>query len=261
MRVIFVIGAPRSGTNMLRDIISSANDVSTWDCDELGLFWRYIEARGKWKFAQDFLRRSSLRLGSNMIVEKTCENVNRVRLINQEIKSKTFVGIVRNPMDVVNSIELKKRERFDWSYTYKKLANTPFLVLFWETWPLIKQRIILRNKSYWGVLISDKRFHCSRENSYLQWCRGIEAVLWLKEMGYTYVHYEDIVSPRFEGFTSDFCEAWFSITDMDLSTIRCAEVSGKVGLQSARIEVLGSDSINKEYISAVMDPYERKLLT
>ena len=149
MQVIFVIGPPRSGTNMLRDIISSAKDVSTWDCDELGLFWRHVASKGRWKYARDFMRRSTLRLGSKLLVEKTCENVNRVRLINQEFENKTFVGIIRNPIDVVNSIELKKRESFNWGYTFKKLRNTPFIVLFSETWPLIKQRIILQNKSFW----------------------------------------------------------------------------------------------------------------
>ena len=38
---IFIIGAPRSGTNILRDTLSSLKNVGTWDCDEIPYIWRY----------------------------------------------------------------------------------------------------------------------------------------------------------------------------------------------------------------------------
>ena len=38
---IFIIGAPRSGTNILRDTITSNEDYITWDCDEINYIWRY----------------------------------------------------------------------------------------------------------------------------------------------------------------------------------------------------------------------------
>ena len=38
---IIIIGAPRSGTNILRDTISSFNEVGTWDCDEIPYIWLY----------------------------------------------------------------------------------------------------------------------------------------------------------------------------------------------------------------------------
>ena len=41
MNPIFIIGAPRSGTNILRDTLTSNKKFVTWDCDEINYIWRY----------------------------------------------------------------------------------------------------------------------------------------------------------------------------------------------------------------------------
>ena len=38
---VFIIGCPRSGTNILRDVLASHPSISTWPCDELNQLWRY----------------------------------------------------------------------------------------------------------------------------------------------------------------------------------------------------------------------------
>ena len=38
---VIIVGAPRSGTNMLRDIICKFDSVSTWPCDEINYIWRH----------------------------------------------------------------------------------------------------------------------------------------------------------------------------------------------------------------------------
>ena len=42
---VIIIGAPRSGTNMLRDILSSNGNISTWPCDEINYIWRHGNVR------------------------------------------------------------------------------------------------------------------------------------------------------------------------------------------------------------------------
>ena len=32
---VIIIGAPRSGTNILRDTLTSLSNVGTWGCDEI----------------------------------------------------------------------------------------------------------------------------------------------------------------------------------------------------------------------------------
>lgn len=38
---VIIVGAPRSGTNMLRDVLTSAPGVSTWPCDEINFVWKH----------------------------------------------------------------------------------------------------------------------------------------------------------------------------------------------------------------------------
>ena len=38
---IIIVGAPRSGTNMLRDVLARVPDFATWPCDEVNLLWRH----------------------------------------------------------------------------------------------------------------------------------------------------------------------------------------------------------------------------
>ena len=40
-RDVVIIGAPRSGTNMLRDVLTSLPGFATWPCDEINLIWRH----------------------------------------------------------------------------------------------------------------------------------------------------------------------------------------------------------------------------
>ena len=38
---VIIVGAPRSGTNMLRDILTSFDNIATWPCDEINYIWRH----------------------------------------------------------------------------------------------------------------------------------------------------------------------------------------------------------------------------
>ena len=42
---VIIIGAARSGTNMLRDVLTSLPGVGTWPCDEINYIWRHRNAR------------------------------------------------------------------------------------------------------------------------------------------------------------------------------------------------------------------------
>ena len=39
---VIIIGAPRSGTNMLRDILTNFEGIETWPCDEINYIWTWI---------------------------------------------------------------------------------------------------------------------------------------------------------------------------------------------------------------------------
>ena len=53
---IIIIGAPRSGTNILRDTIVKFDQAGTWNCDELPYLWKY----GNRDFKSDILTKDML---------------------------------------------------------------------------------------------------------------------------------------------------------------------------------------------------------
>ncbi len=91
---IIIIGSGRSGTNMLRDILTSIEDFGTWDCDEINPIWRY----GNRDYPSDEIPLNKLNLeikkyirgrfnkiqkitNSKFIVEKTCANSLRLNYV------------------------------------------------------------------------------------------------------------------------------------------------------------------------------------
>ena len=42
---VIIIGAPRSGTNILRDVLTSFDGICTWPCDEINYIWRHGNAK------------------------------------------------------------------------------------------------------------------------------------------------------------------------------------------------------------------------
>ena len=85
MTDIVIVGAPRSGTNMLRDVLASLPTLTTWPCDEINLVWKHgnrqepsdeltpedarPEVRDYVRGRFDRLRR---RHHAEAVVEKTC---------------------------------------------------------------------------------------------------------------------------------------------------------------------------------------------
>jgi Sulfotransferase family len=135
---IVIIGAPRSGTNMLRDALTSFSGVATWPCDEINAIWRHNNTR----FPSDelqpaqatprvrrFVRRAFGRLArrtqAQWIVEKTCANSLRVDFLRAILPEAKFVFLVRDGRDSVASAMKCWRAGFDLGYTLRKARYVP----------------------------------------------------------------------------------------------------------------------------------------
>ena len=81
---IIIIGAGRSGTNMLRDILSRFPDYGTWPCDEINYIWRHGNARHQTdeflsefavphvcKFIQNCFKYVAHKYSCKVVIEKT----------------------------------------------------------------------------------------------------------------------------------------------------------------------------------------------
>lgn len=114
---VVIIGAGRSGTNSLRDMLTRLPDFSTWPCDEVNPIWRHgnvfwpndeIPPECARPSVRLYVRRAFLRLWKKtgkpgFIVEKTCANSLRVPFVDAVLPEAKYIWIVRNGIDVVAS--------------------------------------------------------------------------------------------------------------------------------------------------------------
>jgi hypothetical protein len=137
-RLFFIIGAPRSGTNMLRDVLTSLSGVETWPCDEIN----YILRHGNLRFPSDELSANEARpeikrylrktfekyagkFNAEVLVEKTCANSLRVAFLNEVFPDAQFIFIVRDGLDATGSAKLRWTARLDPGYILDKARYVP----------------------------------------------------------------------------------------------------------------------------------------
>jgi hypothetical protein len=135
---IVIIGAPRSGTNMLRDTLTHCEGAATWPCDEINAIWRHHNARfpsDELKPAQAtlsvkrYIRQAFQRLAdraqARWVVEKTCANSLRVDFVRAVLPEAKFIFLVRDGADVVASSMKRWQAGFDLRYTLRKARYVP----------------------------------------------------------------------------------------------------------------------------------------
>ena len=169
---VIIIGAGRSGTNMLRDTLCKSPGFGTWDCDEINPIWRHgnthlpndhfdeSHARAEVRrFIRSAFKKQWEASGKpDYLVEKTCANSLRVPFIEAIFPEAKFLYLVRNGADVSASASKRWRGEMELPsvpYYWSKIKYTPLLDLPLYLWRYIESRvdIILKRQqhlSYWG---------------------------------------------------------------------------------------------------------------
>lgn len=137
-RPIIIIGAGRSGTNMLRDILTKLPGFGTWPCDEINYIWRHGNAsyptdelppEAAPETVQKFIRASfdwlARKYTLSYVVEKTCANSLRVDFVNHIFPEARFIHIIRDGRDVVVSAQKRWTASLDIPYLAKKARFVP----------------------------------------------------------------------------------------------------------------------------------------
>ena len=218
-RPLVIIGAPRSGTNMLRDVLCSFDRVSTWPCDEINYIWRH----GNVRFPSDEIPESRAVLGvqsyirgkfaklamtqnCDYVVEKTCANSLRVPFVDAVVPEAKYVFIYRDGIDATGSAKLRWTAKLDIPYILEKMRFVPKIDLpyyglryFWAR----VYRLISREKrlAFWGPALDDMptilQKHTLNEVCALQWQRCVDkaeaALSAMSEDRVIRVCYEDFV--------------------------------------------------------------------
>ena len=135
---VIIIGAGRSGTNMLRDVLTQMPGVGTWPCDEINYIWRH----GNTRFPTDefgtqqatpavkaYIQRVFVRFAEKhklaYVVEKTCANSLRVGFVDTILPNAKYIFIVRDGRDVVASALKRWSAPLEVDYILKKARFIP----------------------------------------------------------------------------------------------------------------------------------------
>lgn len=135
---VVIIGAARSGTNLLRDIIGQFDSFGTWPCDEINYIWRHgnrdsptdeLQVEAARPDVSRFIRRAFERLARRRhiqsVVEKTCANSLRVPFVDRVLPGARFVFLIRDGRDVAASAMERWAGRLDVRYVARKARYVP----------------------------------------------------------------------------------------------------------------------------------------
>ena len=135
---LIIIGAGRSGTNILRDVLTTIPGVGTWPCDEINYIWRH--GNRSWENDEfdltharpevcQYIRRAFGKAAysshSEWVLEKTCANSLRIPFINCVLPEAHYIFIIRDGRDVIASALRRWRAPLDLRYILKKARFVP----------------------------------------------------------------------------------------------------------------------------------------
>ena len=257
---VIIIGAGRSGTNMLRDVLTHINGIRTWPCDEINYIWRY----GNRSFETDefstematpsvcrYIRKQFQLMASNpresvdeksncILLEKTCANSLRVEFVNAVIPEARYIYLVRDGRDVVASAMKRWKAPLDIPYLAAKAKYVPKADIPYYASKYFFNRV---QKVYnpearlgiWGpkfegwrdtVSTSDLATVCAA-----QWARCVQR----SNQGFTSIAENRVHKLRYEDFVQNPVEHLRAITnflEIDVSEQLISEACGSVSTAS-----------------------------
>jgi len=243
---IIIIGAPRSGTNMLRDILTSFDGVATWPCDEINYIWRH----GNVRFSSDEIPTQSAtptiknyirqrfsiirkKYNADFVVEKTCANSLRVPFVDAVLPDAKFIFIYRDGIDATGSAKERWTAKLDIPYIFEKVRFVPKTDLpyyglryFWAR----LYRFISRDKrlAFWGPALDGMRDilqkHTLNEICALQWQRCVDK----SEEAFSAMPSNKVIRVRYEDFVRDPTRELTRILEFLCKHVELGEIASAV---------------------------------
>lgn len=215
---VIIIGAPRSGTNMLRDVLTSLEGIETWPCDEINYIWRHgnvgypsdeIPAEMAVPKVKNYIRRQfnsiAKKNNADIVIEKTCANSLRVPFVDRVLPDAKYIFIYRDGVDATGSAKLRWTAKFDLEYVLEKVRfvpkwDLPYYALryFWAR----IYRLFSKEKrlAFWGPALKGMgdilKKHTLEEVCALQWQRCVE----LSEKAFANMPEDKVIRVRYESF-------------------------------------------------------------
>lgn len=135
---VIIIGAARSGTNLLRDLLTSLPAIETWPCDEINHIWRHGNARcnhdefteematpGVCRYIRKQFDKMHRRTDAAFLVEKTCANSLRVEFVHKVVPNAKYLFLVRDGRDAMLSADARWKAGLNPGYLMAKARFVP----------------------------------------------------------------------------------------------------------------------------------------
>ena len=227
---VVIIGAPRSGTNMLRNMLVKLEGVETWPCDEINYIWKHGNKNHESdefvsematptvkKFINNEFDKFACSSNADIVVEKTCASSMRVGFVDEVLPDAKYIFIVRDGFDTVASAKIRWKAELDIPYLIKKVRFVPFVDLPYYATRYISShiyRLFSKDKrvSFWGPQMNDISKLLSQYSltqvCALQWLRCVEN----SERDFSNIDHNRVIRVRYEDFTQDPSNEFKKIT-------------------------------------------------
>lgn len=222
---IILIGAARSGTKLLRDVIGSHEAIAKIPFD-INFVWKFDNE----KISHDFLLPKNLTLAANkfinkyfekfagdksFLIEKTVSNTLRIDFVKEVFPNAKFIYLTRDGRDVVESVARQWGTAPNNSYLLQKVKTFPLLKSLsygiGYGMDLIKIKVLGQpSKSYvWGVKYPGYEKDLE-EDSILEFCakqwkacveNSEDRIKTIDSKNLLHIKYEDFVKNPIEQLT------------------------------------------------------------
>lgn len=215
---IIIIGAPRSGTNMLRDVLTSLDGIASWPCDEINYIWRHGNVRfpsdeippdrvtsSVKNYIQKRFSQIHEKYNAEYVLEKTCANSLRIPFVDAVVPDAKYIFIFRDGIDVTGSANKRWTAELDIPYLFEKIKFVPKIDLpyygFRYLWAHI-YRLFSREKRlpFWGPALDDMQSllqtYTLNDVCALQWQRCVEK----SEQAFASMPADKVLRVRYETF-------------------------------------------------------------
>ena len=266
---IVIIGAPRSGTNMLRDILCELPGAGSWPCDEINYIWRHGNVNQETdefcaemanpsvrKFIRNQFDNFAKKEKFDVLVEKTCANSLRVLFVEKVVPEAKYIFIVRDGVDAVGSAMLRWTAELDIPYILKKVRYVPISDLPYYGFRYLGSRLyklFSRQKrlSFWGPqfkgLHEALEDHSLEEVCALQWQRCVD----LSEEAFSRIPEDKVIRVKYEDFVAKPAEELTRILVELNIPFEVAEAEHSVRSVTARSIGKGRKVLNQNQLKRV----------
>ena len=231
VEVVFLIGAARSGTKLLRTILSQSESIGAIPYD-MNYIWKYghydiahdeisdiVPKNDEIKFIRNFIFKQAKKQNVSIIIEKTVANTLRIEYIKKVFPKAKIIHLYRDGRDVT----LSAKQRWEGSIfdqelqskkdIIKKVIDLPIIAVFPYIIEYAKnnlKHLLSKNSDQievWGPvykgMLDDKSKYDLLTLCSLQWKKSVNRALdslekYEKNIDYIDIRYEDLVADPIE---------------------------------------------------------------